>query len=73
MNQLKRNFSAFQNESKQSNVSSTGSKKVKLTSEPNIKVYTRFRPISKEDYSGMKMRGSKCNVHFRDLPGGLLG
>jgi len=62
MNQLKRNFSAFQNESKQSIASATGSKKVKLTSEPNIKVYTRFRPIAKEDFAGMKIRGSKCNM-----------
>jgi len=51
MSNLKRNFSTFQNESKQSIVSAT--KKVKLTTEPNIKVYTRFRPVFTENYSGL--------------------
>ena len=51
MSSLKRNFSLFQNESKQSIVS-TATKKVKLSSEPNIKVYTRFRPVSSENYTG---------------------
>lgn len=52
MSNIKRNFSAFQNEHKQSIVSSTATKKVKHNSEPNIKVYTRFRPVLNENYSG---------------------
>ncbi len=50
MASLKRNFSASQIDSKQS-LASLGTKSVKLTSEPNIKVYTRFRPIPNENYT----------------------
>jgi len=70
MSNIKRNFSAFHNEHEQSIVSSTATKKVKQSSEPNIKVSTRFRPIPNENYSGnfsLKISSDTLDTHQVNL------
>ena len=57
MSNLKRNFAAFQADTKFSLPPSTttGLKKLKMSMESNIKVFTRFRPIFGETYSGIRL------------------
>ena len=55
MSNFKRNFGAFQTEAKSNALIGTASKKLKSTTESSIKVYTRFRPVPNENFSGNKL------------------
>ena len=52
MSNIKRNFNQYSSEVKTSFVPSGLAKRLKIHLEPNIKVYTRFRPAKNEDFTG---------------------